>query len=441
MPLYVIGLNHRTAPIEVREKVAFANDEQRQALEAIRSAANADEAVLVSTCNRTEMYLRGDANVTEKAREWLAHDPRARGLDLGSHLYTLADADATRHVFRVAAGLDSMVLGEPQILGQVRFAAKLADEVGTLGGPLQRLMQDSFQVAKRVRTETEIGATSVSMAAAALKLAQQIFGEVSDIRVLLIGVGEMTQLAAAHFAAKNPAALVVANRTVSRARELAAQHSGSAMALEELPARLHEFDAIITSTSSSLPIIGKGMVEAAMKKRRHRPMFLVDLAVPRDIEPAVGSLEDVYLHTLDTLGRVVQQNMARRESAVTAAEAIIDTHTQAFMGWLAQRGSVPVIQQLRSRAEQYRQVELERAQKLLARGDDPQKVMEALANGLTNKFLHHPMAAIRQASPEQREQLADALERLYPNSPDSPDNVDGADAPSAAPSHRATTQD
>jgi glutamyl-tRNA reductase len=423
MSLFVLGLNHRTAPVDVREKVAFPNDRQRPALEQLIEASKAIEAVLVSTCNRTELYLRGDDEVVNRASDWLQSTANAASLDLTSHLYQLKDDEATRHAFRVAAGLDSMVLGEPQILGQVRHAVKIAMEAGTLSGPLDRLFQDTFKAAKRIRTETEIGATSVSMAAASLKLAQQLFGDIHEVRLLLIGVGEMISLAATHFAAQSPKAIVVANRTVSRAKELAATFNtptcqASAISLDEVPDRIHEFDAVITSTASSLPIIGKGMIERALRLRKRKPMFLIDLAVPRDIEAAVGEMDDVYLYSLDSLGKIIQQNMATREAALVAAETIVTEHTEQYQRWLASRGTVPVIQQLRQRADQYRTIELERAQKMLARGDNPQMVLELLAQGLTNKFLHHPMTALKKVSAADRGALTEALEKLYPEQPE-----------------------
>ncbi len=427
MSLYVLGLNHRTAPVDIREKIAFSSDRQRAALEELFAASQADEAVLVSTCNRTELYLSGDETVCQLASAWLQASPNAASVNLAGHLYQYQDDAATRHAFRVAAGIDSMVLGEPQILGQVRHAVKVAAEAGTLGGPLERLFQDTFQVAKRIRTETDIGAASVSMAAAALKLAQQLFGDMREVKLLLIGAGEMISLTATHFAAHAPKAIVIANRTVARARELAATFQSSAsvisaISLEEVPDHIHEFDAVITSTASSLPIIGKGMIEKALKLRRHKPMFLVDLAVPRDIEAAIGELDDVYLYTLDSLGKIIEQNLATREAAISAAEAIIDLHATQFQQWLAGRGSVPVIQQLRNRADQYRLIELERAQKMLARGDRPEAVLELLAQGLTNKFLHHPLTALKNVSPEEREALTAALEKLYPDQASAPED-------------------
>jgi glutamyl-tRNA reductase len=415
MPLYAVGLNHRSAPIEVRERVAFPADAQRDAVGRIREVSEAAEVVLVSTCNRTEIYLRADDEAAiSRASQWLAATPGAQGLDLAPHLYQLAGGDVPRHAFRMASGLDSMILGEPQILGQVKHAVKLAADSKTLGGALDRLFQDTFKVAKEVRTDTEIGTTSVSMTAASVKLAEQLFGDLRDIKLLLIGAGEMIELAATHFAAVKPRQIVVANRTLERGRELAAQFDGTAITLQQLPERIHEFDAIITSTASTLPIIGKGMIERALKLRRRKPIFIVDLAVPRDVEAEVAQLDDVFLYTLDSLGRVIEQNLQKREAAVVAADQIIDVRVVEFMQWLAARGAVPVIQQLRSKVDQYRESELVRAQKLLAKGEDPAKVLEALALGLTNKFLHHPLAALNRASGDERDALSDALEKLYP---------------------------
>ncbi|MEP7154447.1 MAG: glutamyl-tRNA reductase [Betaproteobacteria bacterium] len=416
MPLYAIGLNHRTAPIEVRERVAFPLETQRPALEALKSETVADEIAMVSTCNRTEIYLRATTvEAATRAGNWLAAQPGALGTDLVPHLYRLTDTDVARHAFRVASGLDSMILGEPQILGQVKLAVKIASEAGMLGGPLDRLFQDTFKVAKQVRTDTEIGATSVSMASAALKLAQQLFGDLRATRLLLVGVGEMIELAATHFAAQSPQSVVVANRTLERGRELAARFGATAITLQQLPERIHEFDIVISSTASTLPIIGKGMIERALKLRKHKPIFMVDLAVPRDIEAEVGDLDDVFLYTLDSLGKVIQQNGEKREAAVKEADAIIEVRAAEYMTWLASRATVPVIQQLRGKADHYRQIELDRASKLLARGEDPVKVMEILATGLTNKFLHHPLAALNRVSGSEREALAAAIGKLYPD--------------------------
>lgn len=414
MPLFALGLNYRTAPIEIRERVAFPLEAQRGAIDALRAETDAEEVTLVSTCNRTEIYFRAPNDaVLARAAKWLSSVPAVQGLDLTSHLYTLSEAEVPRHAFRVASGLDSMILGEPQILGQMKLAVKIAGEASALSGALDRLFQDTFKVAKEVRSETDIGSTSVSMAAASVKLAQQLFGDINDVKLLLIGVGEMIELSATHFAAMSPNKIVVANRTMERGKELAQRFNAGAITLQQLPEQIHEFDAIITSTASTLPIIGRGMIERALKLRRRKPMFIVDLAVPRDVEAEVGELEGIFLYTLDSLGRVIQQNLQKRESAVLEADIIINKRTAEFMHWLTARASVPIIQQLRTKADHYKQIELERAHKLLARGEDPVKVLEALANGLANKFLHHPLAALGRSTGGEREALSTALEKLY----------------------------
>jgi glutamyl-tRNA reductase len=415
--LFTLGLNYRTAPIAIRERVAFPALSQREALLDLRRATSADEATLVSTCNRTELYLRAaSADVIGRATEWLTNLPRVAGLDLRSHLYQLHGADVPRHAFRMASGLDSMIVGEPQVLGQVKEAVRIAEDAHTLSGPLGRLFQQTFEVAKAVRSQTPIGTTSVSMAAAAVKLAAQLFGDLRETRVLLIGSGEMVQLAAAHFAAKMPREMVVANRTLSKANVLVGQLNGlnaKSMALGELPEQIHRFDIIVTSTASTLPIIGKGMIESALKARRQKPMFLVDLAVPRDIEPGVAAIENIYLHTLDSLGSVIDQNLATRRAGIAQAEAIIEARTIDFMRWLAGRETVPLIQHIRTSADECRQAELARAQRLLANGANPAQVLETLANGLMNKLLHPQMAAIRDCSHDKRDHLMAALETLY----------------------------
>jgi glutamyl-tRNA reductase len=424
MALYAVGLNHRTAPIDVREKVALPPESQGPALTALARDAGALEAVLVSTCNRTEIYFR--AEESDAVHRWLTALPSAAGIELAKHLYTHKDDAAARHAFRVAAGLDSMVLGEPQILGQVKHAVRVSAEAGMLGTQLDRLFQHTFAVAKEVRSQTAIGEQSISMAAAALRLANRLFGDLRNTSLLLIGVGEMIELSATHFAAQTPKRIVVANRTLERGQALADRFAAEAITLKELPERFHEFDAVITSTSSTLPIIGKGMVERALKQRKHRPMFMVDLAVPRDIEAEVSELDDVFLYTLDSLASVVQEGISARSAAVADAEKIVDKRLVEFNDWLANRATVPVIQSLRGKAEQYRQAELARAQKLLAKGEDPQKVIEHLSQGLINKFLHHPMQALNRAEGRERDELARALNKLYPDT-DAPGNRESGD--------------
>jgi glutamyl-tRNA reductase len=412
MSFYVLGINHRSAPLEVREKLAFAPERQSDALSDLASQPGVAEAVLVSTCNRTEVYCRADD--VASARAWLVGEAAKAGLSLDGHLYCHADEAAVRHAFRVASGLDSMVLGEPQILGQVKQSVRTAENAGTLGSMLSRLFQQTFSVAKQVRSETALGSQSISMASAALKLAQNVFGDLSRTSVLLIGVGEMVEIAATYFAAQQPKSTVVANRTLARGEAFAERFNATAIALADLPARLAEFDIVVTGTASSLPILGKGLIESALKARKRRPMFIVDFAVPRDVEAEVASLEDVFLYTIDDLGAIVQEGAASRRSAVGEAEIIIDRQVLVFGAWQASRAAVPAIVELRRRADQYREVELARAMGRLAKGDEPAAVLEALAKGLANKFLHHPSQALSRAGESEREQLLRAIETLYP---------------------------
>jgi glutamyl-tRNA reductase len=413
MPLYVLGINHHSAPLEVREKLAFAPERQDQALAELASQSGVAEAVLVSTCNRTEIYCWGEGSGSAQA--WLESQASKVGLSLAPHLYRHTEEAAVRHAFRVAAGLDSMVLGEPQILGQVKRSVRSAESAGTLGHGLGRLFQKTFSVAKQVRSQTALGAQSISMAAAAAKLAQNVFGDLSRTSVCLIGVGEMVEIAAAYFVAQRPQSVVVANRTLARGEEFAARFSAQAIELAQLPARIAEFDIVITGTASTLPILGKGLIERALKARRRRPMFIVDFAVPRDVEAEVAALDDVFLYTIDDLGGIVQEGAQSRRAAVADAEAIIERQVEAFRDSQAARAAVPAIVELRRRAEQYRETELAKARARLARGEDPGAVLEALAKGLANKFLHHPSQALSRAGDGERAALARAIETLYPD--------------------------
>jgi glutamyl-tRNA reductase len=411
MTLFALGLNHTTAPLPVRERVVFHVEKLYDALGELTRGASASEAAILSTCNRTELYL--SAERPQVAAEWLARYHRLQPDDLRPYLYTLPQDQAVRHTFRVAAGLDSMVLGEPQILGQMKDAVRTAEAAGTLGTVLHKLFQRSFAVAKEVRTTTQVGANSVSMAAAAVKLAGRIFPSLKDQKVLFIGAGEMVELCATHFAAQAPARITVANRTLERAHALAHRVSGHALELRELAAQLHEHDIVVSCTASSLPILGKGLVERALRARRHRPMFMVDLAVPRDIEAEVAELDDVFLYTVDDLQGIVQGNLDSRRASLEQAEAIIEAQVGRFMHWMQARASVPLLRSLREQGEAARRHELERALRLLARGDDPKQVLEALSQGLTNKLLHGPTQALSDAAGEERAALAALIERLY----------------------------
>ena len=391
--LFTLGLNHQTAPLAVRERVVFHVERLHEALGELKRDF-AREAAILSTCNRTEVYIAGEK--PDELGRWLAQYHRLAPGELQPYLYTLPHERAVRHAFRVASGLDSMVLGEPQILGQMKDAARAAESAGTLGSVLHRLFQRSFAVAKEVRTNTRIGTASVSMAAAAVKLAARIFPSLKDQNVLLIGAGEMIELAATHFAAQAPARITVANRTLERAERLAHRFNARAIELRTLGEELHEHDIVISCTASSLPILGKGLVERALRARRRRPIFMVDLAVPRDIEPEAAELDDVFLYTLDDLAGIVSANLDTRRAELEQAEAIIDTQVGRFMQWMQLREGVPLIRALREQADVARREELEQALKALARGEDPAVVMENLSRALTNKLMHGPTQALSE---------------------------------------------
>ena len=414
MAVWALGINHTTAPLDLRGRFAFALDMIEPHLQGLRgSMPQAPEAAIVSTCNRTEIYCAGDESHLEHTLAWLAQSGGVSVQSLRSHTYSLTDGQAARHAFRVASGLDSMVLGEPQILGQLKDAVRAADAAGALGSTLSQLFQRSFAVAKEVRTSTEIGAHSISMAAAAVRLAGQLFEDLAQVKVLFVGAGEMIELCATHFAAKNPKTMTIANRTLERGEKLAGRFGADVMHLADLPERLHEFDAVISCTASTLPIIGLGAVERALKKRKHRPMFMVDLAVPRDIEPEVKRLGDVYLYTVDDLAGVVQTAQASRQAAVAQAEAIVDAGVQSFMHWVDQRNSVPLIQQLKAQADTWRAGELARARKALAKGEDVDTVLEALSKGLTQKMLHGAFAELHGADASSRQRASHAIEHFF----------------------------
>jgi glutamyl-tRNA reductase len=414
MAVWTLGINHTTAPLDLRERFAFAMDHIEPSLRGLRQTLQrAPEAAIVSTCNRTEIYCAGEQAEMEPTLVWLADTAGLSADALRAHTYGLQDSMAARHAFRVASGLDSMVLGEPQILGQLKEAVRAAEAAGALGTTLSQLFQRSFAVAKDVRTSTEIGAHSISMAAATVRLAGNLFEDLAQIKVLFVGAGEMIELCATHFAAKKPHTMAIANRTLERGEKLASRFGGEVMRLADLPDRLHEFDAVISCTASTLPIIGLGAVERAIKKRRHRPMFMVDLAVPRDIEVEVKALGDVYLYTVDDLAGVVQTAQASRQAAVAQAEAIVDAGVQSFMHWVDQRSSVPLIQQLNTQAEVWRALELARARKLLAKGEPVDAVLEALAKGLSQKMLHGAMAELHAGDSEARERASHAITHFF----------------------------
>ena len=411
MQLFAFGVNHHTAPLDMREQLTFPENVMEHALHDLVGHSPVKEAAIVSTCNRTEIYCSTDK--PDVAMRWLADFHRLQTQELDPYLYKLPREQAVKHAFRVASGLDSMVLGEPQILGQLKNAVKSAEHAGTLGMLLHKLFQRTFFVAKEVRTSTEIGANSVSMAAAAARLAERIFGDISEQRVLFIGAGEMIELCASHFAARDPKRITVANRTIERAEALSSRFDATAITLSDLPEQLPLHDIVVTCTASPLPILGKGMMERAIKTRKHRPIFIVDLAVPRDVELEVAELDDIFLYYVDDLSDIVKEGLDSRQSAVAQAETIIDSNVVDFMRWMATRESVPTIRALRDQGERYRRHELARASKLLSNGEDPQKVIESLSKGLANKFLHLPSSTLNHASADERDDLIELINRLY----------------------------
>ncbi|MBL1143038.1 MAG: glutamyl-tRNA reductase [Proteobacteria bacterium] len=420
MTLVAYGLNHATAPIDLREKVNFGNDIVPDALHELKNQSGIQEAAILSTCNRTEIYCSLDQEDNTNPIHWL-HDFHGMKQDqLKPFLYKHPNENAVRHVLRVASGLDSMVLGEPQVLGQLKSAYHSAVNAGSIGHQLNRLFQHSFHVAKEVRSNTAIGNHPVSVAYAAVRLAQQIFGDLSNQTALLIGAGETIELAAKHLNDNGLSRMIIANRTLERSQRLANEYSVYAIQIGDIPKHLAEADIVISSTASPLPILGKGAVESAIKTRKHKPMFMVDIAVPRDIEVEVGNMDDVYLYSVDDLKDIVQENMQSRQNAAKQAEKIIDTQAQEFMGWLHSLDAVSTIRALRNQAEQIQEEAIRNGLSKLRNGADPETILHETARTLTNKLIHSPSSQLRNASAENREDLLQAAEELY-NLSDKPD--------------------
>ncbi|HFC3074620.1 TPA: glutamyl-tRNA reductase [Neisseria gonorrhoeae] len=411
MQLTAVGLNHQTAPLSIREKLAFAAAALPEAVRNLARSNAATEAVILSTCNRTELYCVGDS---EEIIRWLADYHSLPIEEIRPYLYTLDMQETVRHAFRVACGLDSMVLGEPQILGQIKDAVRAAQEQESMGTKLNALFQKTFSVAKEVRTDTAVGENSVSMASASVKLAEQIFPDIGDLNVLFIGAGEMIELVATYFAAKNPRLMTVANRTLARAQELCDKLGVNAepCLLSDLPAILHDYDVVVSSTASQLPIVGKGMVERALKQRQSMPLFMLDLAVPRDIEAEVGDLNDAYLYMVDDMVNIVQSGKEARQKAAAAAETLVSEKVAEFVRQQQGRQSVPLIKALRDEGEKARKQVLENAMKQLAKGATAEEVLERLSVQLTNKLLHSPTQTLNKAGEEDKD-LVHAVAQIY----------------------------
>jgi glutamyl-tRNA reductase len=413
MRLLAVGINHKTAPIEIRERVAFAPDRLPEALHDLRARSRVEEAAILSTCNRTELLCCIKDTTGDEVVTWLGDYHRLRKDQVAPYIYLHPEQNAVRHMLRVASGLDSMILGEPQILGQIKSAYATAMQAGTVGTLLGRLFQHTFSVAKQVRTDTAIGSSPVSVAFAAVSLAKQIFDDLPHRTVMLIGAGETIELAARHLHENGIGRIIIANRTVEKAHALASNFNGYAIELSEIPAHLAEADIVISSTASPLPILGKGAVESAIKARKHRPMLMVDIAVPRDIEPEVGELRDIYLYTVDDLQEIIQEGLKSRQEAAKQAEEIIDTQVTRFMGWMQSLDSVATIRAYREQAERVRDEEIEKARRMLERGMPAAEVLQSLARGLTNKLTHTPSAQMKQAGFDGRNELLDAARELF----------------------------
>ncbi len=428
MALLALGLNHQTAPIALREKVAFATEALPDALASLRAVVGVHEAALLSTCNRTELYARIEPQSEDAVVRWLAEHHELGVASLDAYLYRHNDTDAVRHLFRVATGLDSLVLGEPQILGQVKQAWQIARSAHALKTPLDRLFQHCFAVAKRVRTDTRIGAHPVSVAYAAVRLAQQVFARLDQATVLLVGAGETIELAARHLLDANAKRTLVANRTLEHAQQLAHRFGGVALPLEDLERHLAEADIVICATASREPVLTRKMVERAIRVRRHAPMFLLDLAVPRDIEPETASLDDVYLYTVDDLEQAIGENRRSRQQAAGEAETLIDLQVEQFMAWWRGSTRQDTLKSLRARSEATRDALLVRAKEQLAAGRDSHDVLEQLAHGLTNKLLHAPTAGLRRAAHDGDAQLLNAAARLFDSASESnPEGMESSD--------------
>lgn len=397
MTILALGVNHKTASVEVREKVAFAAEQLELALQSLTQLGHVSESVIVSTCNRTELYCHLEQDDLTPVIEWLAAFHQIPVDELSQYIYQHADEQAVSHLMSVAAGLDSLVLGEPQILGQVKQAYQQAKEAGTVGTIFERLFQSTFAIAKDVRTHTEVGQNAVSVAFAAVNLAKHIFSSLDKATVLLVGAGETAELAARHLSEQGVAKMLIANRTRSRGEALAAAVGGEAHSLSDLHHLLPQADIVISSTASPLPIVGKGLVESAVKKRRHRPMLLIDLAVPRDIEEQVGDLDDVFLYTVDDLQSIVSANRKQRETEAAAAMGMVEQQAAAFSAWLRSLNSVDLLRRYRQTQQELAEQARQRAATSLAAGKDPQHVIDELCKRLTNTLMHTPTLAIQDA--------------------------------------------
>jgi glutamyl-tRNA reductase len=433
MTLLAFGINHTTAPLALRERVAFAPENLQSAMQEACAQAGLTEVAILSTCNRTEIYAASEGDA-EAIQQWLVDHTAIEAVDLANSYYCYQDQEAVRHMMKVAGGLDSLVLGEPQILGQMKSAFAVAKEAGTLGAELHATFQQVFNIAKRVRTETAIGENPVSVAYAAVSLAQQIFSNLKQDTALLIGAGETIELVARHLVEQGIKHIIVANRTLDRAQRLAREFNGEAILLADIPEQLHRADIVISSTASQLPLLGKGAVESALKKRKHKPMFMLDIAVPRDIEEQVGELDDVYLYTVDDLHAVIDENKKSRVAAADQAEEIINQGVELFLRQQRALSAVETVKAYRNKAEQIRDLELQKALRSLQAGANPEQVLQQFARNLTNKLIHSPTTVLKEASASSRHHVIQVAQELFALS----FTPDGSVNPAADPGSNAS---
>lgn len=419
MSIITLGLNHKTAPVAIRERLSFSPESLADAVKSLSALRNIKEAAILSTCNRTELYCTTEDRdeLTQQAIdqivEWLSQFHGLESTEINEHLYAHKHEESIRHALQVACGLDSLVLGEPQILGQMKQAYAQANEQGTMGSLLGKLFQHAFSVAKQVRTDTAIGSSPVSVAFAAVSLSKQIFGDLDKLTALMIGAGETIELAARHLQGSNIKHMIIANRSVDKGQALADQFDAEAIALPQIPDYLHKADIVISSTASPLPILGKGAVEKALKKRKHKPMFMCDIAVPRDVEAEVDELDDVFLYTVDDLQEIIQENIESRQEAAEQAREIIENQVEDFLNWERALDSVEVIRDIREQATELSNEILQKAQAQLAQGKSADEALAFLARTLTNKFLHQPSATLRQTGENSRHDLLDFARQLF----------------------------
>jgi len=422
MSIITLGLNHKTAPVNIRERLAFSPKSLASAVRSLSDLGNIKEAAILSTCNRTELYCSTENDqetlnqqAVNQIIEWLSQFHGLNTSEFDQHLYTHRHTDSIRHALQVACGLDSLVLGEPQILGQMKQAYAQANEQGTMGALLGKLFQHAFSVAKQVRTDTAIGSSPVSVAFAAVSLSKQIFGDLDQHTALMIGAGETIELAARHLKGSNIKHIIIANRSLDKCKILADQFDADAIALPQIPDYLHKADIVISSTASPLPILGKGAVENALKKRKHKPIFMCDIAVPRDVEPEVKDLDDVFLYTVDDLHEIIQENIESREEAAEQARDIIENQVDDFLNWERALDSVEVIRDIREHTEAITSEVLQKAQAQLSAGKSPEDALNFLARNLTNKLLHQPSTTLRQSGENGRHDLLDFARQLFLN--------------------------